>query len=239
MPVNDTTTDYLIAPCGHFVCPDCFRRMVSMCPVCRRDCASDAWSQIADVRRRMQGEHTPTEAGQKTSGKLMRLKEIVDGIGSDGRILVICPLRSMLADVRSEMKNIGITLAMLDGSTSQLQGTLRRWQKGACKGLLSAPDIPSLNLSEASTIVFLSPLMTDAEYTQATGRVVREGSDGVRRGESVRVFILGSKDTIETNELRVNHLCNYRLLSTIINTRHWTLAHFRDRPLSGDEGCRM
>ena len=104
----------------------------------------------------------------------------------------------MLADVRNEMKKIGITLATLDGSTSQLQGTLRRWQKGACKGLLSAPDIPSLNLSEASTIVFLSPLMTDTEYTQATGRVVRQGSDAVNRGECVRVIILGSTDTVET-----------------------------------------
>ena len=131
----------------------------------------------------------------------MHLKGIIDGISGDGRILVICPLKSMLADVRNEMKKVGVTLAVLDGCTSQLQGTLRRWQKGACKGLLSAPDIPSLNLSEANMIVFLSPLMTDTEYTQATGRVVRQGSDAVHRGESVRVIILGSKDTVETADL--------------------------------------
>ena len=53
-------------------------------------------------------------------------------------------------------------------------------------------------MSEASTIVFLSPLMTGTEYTQATGRVVRQGSDAVRRGECVRVIILGSRDTVET-----------------------------------------
>ena len=146
-------------------------------------------------------QYTPAEKEQKTSGKLMRLKEIIDELSSDGRALVICPLKSMLADIHNEMKKLGVTLAVLGGCTSQLQGTLGRWRKGACKGLLSAPDIPSLNLSEASTIVFLSPLMTDTEYTQATGRVVRQGSDAVRRGESVRVIILGSKDTVETADL--------------------------------------
>ena len=108
------------------------------------------------------------------------------------------PLKSMLSDVSNEMKKVGVNLAVLDGGTSQVQGVLSRWQKGACKGLLSAPEIPSLNLSEASTIVFLSPLMTDTEFTQATGRIVRQGNDAVRRGESVRVIILGSKDTVET-----------------------------------------
>lgn len=31
--------------------------------------------------------------------------------------------------------------------------------------------------------------------------MVRQGSDAVRRGESVRVIILGSKDTVETADL--------------------------------------
>ena len=37
------------------------------------------------------------------------------------------------------------------------QSALRAWQAGGYKGLLSDPDLPSINLSEASTVVFLSP----------------------------------------------------------------------------------
>ena len=56
------------------------------------------------------------------------------------------------------------------------QATLRAWQGGGFKGLLSDPELPALNLSEASVVVFLSPMLTDAQFVQAAGRVVRQGS---------------------------------------------------------------
>ena len=65
------------------------------------------------------------------------------------------------------------------------QNTLKAWQTGGFKGLLSDPDIPALNLSEASTVVFLSPVPRDAQFVQAAGRVVRQGSHHT----SVRVIV--------------------------------------------------
>ena len=76
------------------------------------------------------------------------------------------------------------------------QATLRAWQGGGYKGLLSDPDLPSLNLSEASTVVFLSPMLTETQFTQAAGRVVRQGS----LHASVRVIVLGAANTIEDED---------------------------------------
>ena len=76
------------------------------------------------------------------------------------------------------------------------QAALKSWERGACKGLLSDPDLPALSLSQASAVVFLSPMLTDTQFTQAAGRVVRQGS----LHSSVRVIVLGAASTIETED---------------------------------------
>ena len=53
-----------------------------------------------------------------------------------------------------------------------------------------------MNLSQASAVVFLSPMLTDTQFTQAAGRVVRQGS----LHSSVRVIVLGAANTIETED---------------------------------------
>ena len=65
---------------------------------------------------------------------------------------------------------------------------------------MSDPDIPGINLSEASAVVFLSPMLTDTQFVQAAGRVVRQGSHHT----SVRVIVLGAAPSAETeNAARV------------------------------------
>ena len=113
---------------------------------------------------------------------------------------MVSPLRSMLDDVRTEMSKLGVPLAILRGGAVEQQATLRAWQTGGFKGLLSDPEIPGLNLSEASAVVFLSPMLTDTQFTQAAGRVVRQGSHHT----SVRVIVLGAAQSAETeNAARV------------------------------------
>ena len=56
------------------------------------------------------------------------------------------------------------------------KATLKSWERGACKGLLSDPDLPALSLSQASIVVLLSPMLTDTQFTQAAGWVARQGS---------------------------------------------------------------
>ena len=99
-------------------------------------------------------------------------------------------------DVRKEMAKLGVPLAILRGGAVEQQSTLRAWQTGGFKGLLSDPGIPSINLSEASTVVFLSPMLMDTQFVQAAGRVVRQGSHHA----SVRVVVLAAVQSAETED---------------------------------------
>jgi len=102
----------------------------------------------------------------------------------------------MLDDVHAEMLKLGRSLAILRGGAVEQQNTLRAWQTGNFKGLLSDPDLPGLNMSEASAVVFLSPQLTDVQFAQAAGRVVRQGSFH----KHVRVVVLGAAATRETDD---------------------------------------
>ena len=101
----------------------------------------------------------------------------MDQLGIAVRVLMVAPPKSMLGDVA------------------------RRRHKGDVKGLLSHPDIPALNLCQATAIVFLSPLVTDTEYVQAADRLVRQGSEATRRGERARVIVLCAQDMREPTAL--------------------------------------
>ena len=58
-------------------------------------------------------------------------------------------------------------------------------------------------MSEASTVVFLSPMLTDTQFVQAAGRVVRQG----RHHASVRVIVLAAAQSAETEDAaRVDRL---------------------------------
>ena len=73
---------------------------------------------------------------------------------------------------------------------------LKSWERGACKGLLSDPDLPAFSLSQPSIVVFLSPMLTDTQFTQAAAWVVRQGS----LRASAPVIVLGAANRIETED---------------------------------------
>ena len=138
----------------------------------------------------------PEDEERQTSGKCYDLAKIIRGLGVTERVLVVSPLKTMLDDVRKEMAKLGVPLAILRGGAVEQQNTLKAWQTGGFKGLLSDPDLPALNLSEASTVVFLSPVLTDTQFVQAAGRVVRQGSHHA----SVRVIVLAAAQSTETED---------------------------------------
>ena len=84
-----------------------------------------------------------------------------------------------------------------------MNGVLKKWAKEGTKskGLLASADIPALSLSDVDTIVFLSPVLTDLEYLQACGRVIRQGSQAVRRGTPVQVVVLTATGTVEETDV--------------------------------------
>jgi hypothetical protein len=223
----DATSAFLLSSCGHFLCALCHGnlREAAVCPICRAPCVG-GWRTLTDIRRQADEEaaeaasHGEAEAppdtearqaaqrsgnggGNETSGKMAKLLDIVTGLGLTERVLVVCPLRSLLQDVRLELRSkSGHDLAVLSGSTTELQSVLRRWQKGShSKGLLSDPDIPALTLSEVTHVVFLSPRVTDRQFVQACGRAIRQGSDCIQSGKPVRVTVLGAEGTPESTDL--------------------------------------
>jgi SNF2 family DNA or RNA helicase len=191
----DTVDDFFVAQCGHFVCRDCMPQLRG-CPLCRTQDA--VWRSGLALRQELAASQdaAPAEEERQTSGKFYELARILHELGETERVLVVSPLRNMLDDVCKEMGKLGVALAILRGGTVEQQNTLKAWQAGGFKGLLSDPDIPALNLSEASTVVFLSPALTDTQFVQATGRVVRQGSLHRR----VRVVVLAAAQSAETDD---------------------------------------
>lgn len=199
----ESSKDNCIAPCGHWICKECAQEVLSnSCPVCRQSCPSTAWMKLEDAQAKVLEEERGDAEEQNTSGKLEELKRIVGEMGVAERVLVVSPLQCMLWEVKHEMSMLGVELIKLDGSTVDIQNKLRRWQRGDAKGLLAPPVLPALNLPQATMIVFLSPLLEDTEFIQATGRVVRQGSEAAGRGEKVKVVMLCAENTIELNDER-------------------------------------
>ena len=192
----ESSTNNFIAPCGHWVCKDCRQQVASAsCPVCRQSCLPGAWIKLEDAQAKVSKTQSDEEE-QSTSGKLEELKRILEEMGGAERVLVVPPLQSMLWEVAREMKELGVDLIKLEGSTVDIQNKLRKWQRGGAKGLLAPPELPALNLPQATTIVFLSPILEDTEFIQATGRVVRQGSEA----DNVKVVILCADGTIEAKD---------------------------------------
>ena len=196
----DNSTEYFIAPCGHFVCQECLPH-VRDCPLCRA--RGPVWRSGRVLRQELSTQQEPAppeeeeEEKRQTSAKFYDIARLIDGLGESERVLVVSPLKSMLNEARAEIAKLGVSLAILRGGTLEQQATLRAWQGGSYKGLLSDPDLPALNLSEASVVVFLSPLLTDTQFAQATGRVVRQGSFH----ENVRVIVMAADGTQESEDL--------------------------------------
>ena len=191
----DSVDEYYVAPCGHFVCRECLPQ-VRDCPLCRTRGA--VWRSGRALRQELAAtqEAAPADEERQTSAKFLELARITHALGETERVLVVSPLKTMLDDVRKEMAKLGINLAILRGGAVEQQNILKAWQTGGFKGLLSDPDLPSINLSEASTVVFLSPTLTDTQFVQAAGRVVRQGSYHVR----VRVIVLAAAQSTETED---------------------------------------
>ena len=123
-------------------------------------------------------------------------------------MLVVSPLKSMLDDIHSEMVKLGHSRwgstrwrFCAEGlwSSRTPSGHGRREASRAYSAILIC-----LALSEASTVVFLSPQLTYVQFTQATGRVVRQGSFHTR----VRVIILAAAGTQETEDAeKIERFC--------------------------------
>ena len=146
------------------------------------------------------------EEGQKvvrTSSKLhYTLQLIHEAKERQEQVLVVCPTASpdgLLARLRREFKACRLNIACLTGGTQEQEGKLRAWRRGAYDGLLITPHCHGVDFDVATHIIFLTPLMAEAQAVQMIARIVRQGNVNVARGTPVKVHLLCAEQTEESS----------------------------------------
>lgn len=134
---------------------------------------------------------------QGESGKLDQLLEIIDeGMGADKRMLIFSQFTSMLAIIRSELDQRGISYFYLDGSTpvADRLDLCNRFNDGQRRIFLISLKAggTGLNLTGADTVILYDLWWNPAVEEQAADRAHRIGQK-----RSVQVIRLITKGTIE------------------------------------------
>ena len=144
----------------------------------------------------------PREFGHDDSGKLAALRELVDECESGGhKVLVFSQFVSMLKLVREALDEDKINYAYLDGSTTDRQTVIDRFQRDPTVTvfLISLKAGGSgLNLTAADTVVHFDPWWNPAVEDQASDRAHRIGQSKV-----VTVYRLVAAGTIEEKILEL------------------------------------
>lgn len=131
------------------------------------------------------------------SGKLDMLKEVMEGAMEGGhRILIFSQFTSMLAIIRRELENEGISYYYLDGHTPALERVqmAKTFNSGSRSVFLISLKAggTGLNLTGADMVIHYDPWWNPAVEDQATDRAYRLGQNN-----RVQVFKFITKDTIE------------------------------------------
>lgn len=144
----------------------------------------------------------PAEDTLATSGKLQLFAELLDEALDGGhRILVFSQFTSMLSLLRQHLDGRGTPFAYLDGSTSNRQAVVKKFQED--------PGIPvflislkaggvGLNLTGADTVIHFDPWWNPAVEDQATDRAHRIGQTRV-----VTSYKLITRNTVEEKILNL------------------------------------
>lgn len=144
----------------------------------------------------------PREFSHDDSGKLSALRELIDEAESGGhKVLIFSQFVSMLKLVREALDEDKIKYEYLDGSTTDRQDRIDRFQ--------SDPTVPvflislkaggsGLNLTAADTVIHFDPWWNPAVEDQASDRAHRIGQKKV-----VTVYRLVAAGTIEEKILQL------------------------------------
>jgi len=136
------------------------------------------------------------DSTSEVSGKLTRLLELVDSGKSGGhKMLVFSQFTGMLQLISLALTERGINFCYLDGSTSNRQAQIDRFQSkdGPPVFLISLKAGGyGLNLTAADTVVHFDPWWNPAVEAQATDRAHRIGQT-----KPVTVYKLVTKNTVE------------------------------------------
>jgi superfamily II DNA or RNA helicase len=143
------------------------------------------------------------EKGEReTSAKLDLLDELLEeAIDGEHRVLVFSQFVSMLHLVRERLGKLEIPFCYLDGTTTQRQDVVDRFQSDSAIPVflisLKAGGV-GLNLSAADTVIHFDPWWNPAVEAQATDRAHRIGQTRV-----VTAYKLITRDTVEEKILKL------------------------------------
>lgn len=144
---------------------------------------------------RLVKEQPATHARSSSSGKLDSLLEILDGMLSEGRrVLLFSQFTSMLTLIEQALEKRGIDYVKLTGSTRDRRTPVNRFQAGEVPLFLISLKAggTGLNLTAADTVIHYDPWWNPAVESQATDRAHRIGQD-----KPVFVYRLITRGTVE------------------------------------------
>lgn len=203
---NQATERYYVTICGHVICVQCFmiltkdkkRSCMSInCPVCRTSqeiknvyavTCSDAPSTSADVKLKLTGSYSPKI--DEMIRCILKLKEDEP----DVKILIFSHWDSILSAIIYGLKENNITYRTSVGSNFNKQiEEFKDYNQGVtCMMMNLKFGGKGLNLTEATHIFLVEPILNADEEMQAIGRIHRIGQT---RPTFVHKFI--TKNTIE------------------------------------------
>jgi len=179
-----------VACCGHAVCAACLPPLLASdapCPVCRH--APPNWCSLANLCA-AKGPG-PSLTSSKIGATLALLR------GRAVPTLIVCPAELLLA-VHAEFLKENEQVGVLHGPPREQERTLLAWERGRLASLLCVPEVLGVDLPSSRRIIFLTTLITPTQFSQAAGRVLRQGNTACAQGEAVEVVMLACKDTEET-----------------------------------------
>lgn len=169
--------------CGHCYCFECIPTLLKMggneidCPLCRIKTPKENVSYV--VARPVNNDESPMEVKGSHSSKVTAVvSELLSLIKQDSsvKVLIFSTWEKVLDVIRDALIQNDISFRRL-GTGEKFQNSLAQFKAGSITVLLLPLKLGSkgLNLTEATHLFFVEPVLNPAEELQAVGRIHRIG----------------------------------------------------------------
>eukprot|EP00180_Rhodochaete_pulchella_P003063 Plantae.Rhodophyta-Rhodochaete_pulchella.ctg4997.p1 GENE.Plantae.Rhodophyta-Rhodochaete_pulchella.ctg4997~~Plantae.Rhodophyta-Rhodochaete_pulchella.ctg4997.p1 ORF type:complete len:654 (+),score=94.50 Plantae.Rhodophyta-Rhodochaete_pulchella.ctg4997:1125-3086(+) len=199
--------DFTVYPCGHWFClsctaalldriPKCVSMKSLLCPVCRSRTAAAEISYVSKTRRESAlTEQSSSRYGTKIGAVTSCITSILEDDASS-KILVFSQWKDVLNIVAQALAGCGVdSLRLWTGKRGKGKNPLQLFKTDSKYSVMLLPfrsGANGLNLTEASHVILIEPLLNSALESQAVGRVHRIGQ---RRETYVYHFVV--RQTVE------------------------------------------
>jgi SNF2 family DNA or RNA helicase len=124
------------------------------------------------------GTESQAEWEIEPTGKLEEVKRVIED--SEGHpVILFAPFKSVLKYLAAKLKEHSPEIMDGDVSAERRTDIFRRFQDGKIPLLLAHPRTMShgVTLTRSSTIIWYTPVFSNDTYTQANGRIYRQGQE--------------------------------------------------------------